>query len=90
MPGGNNNRYTFVAGSARFIAINTEVYYISEGGGPKQVNEQIDWLRDVLEKANSPIERETRPWIILMGHRPLYCSNGRLGRCPGGSTWVID
>ena len=25
-----------------------------------------------LEKANK--NREERPWLVVMGHRPLYCS----------------
>lgn len=28
-----------------------------------------------LKEANKPENREKRPWIITMGHRPMYCSN---------------
>ena len=34
-----------------------------------------------LQKANK--NRAARPWIITMGHRPMYCSNADLDDC----TW---
>ena len=33
---------------------------------------QLSWLQAELTKAAS--NRSTRPWVILMGHKPLYCS----------------
>lgn len=33
---------------------------------------QFSWLRSELSKATA--NRATRPWVILMGHKPLYCS----------------
>lgn len=34
---------------------------------------QIDWLAQDLQAANS--NRSSVPWLITMGHRPIYCSN---------------
>lgn len=38
-------------------------------------------LNPSLQKANK--NRAVRPWIITMGHRPMYCSNADLDDC----TW---
>ena len=37
-------------------------------GAPQRV-----WLENDLAQANT--ERDVRPWIILFGHRPFYCSS---------------
>jgi len=29
----------------------------------------------VMKKANEPENRARQPWIITMGHKPMYCSN---------------
>ena len=28
-----------------------------------------------LQEANKPENRSKRPWIIVIGHKPMYCSN---------------
>ena len=28
-----------------------------------------------FQEANHPANRTVRPWIITLGHRPMYCSN---------------
>jgi len=33
---------------------------------------QYQWLENDLIQANS--DRDVRPWIVLFGHRPMYCS----------------
>ncbi|ORY96948.1 Metallo-dependent phosphatase-like protein [Syncephalastrum racemosum] len=37
------------------------------------------WLRQDLARANA--NRAERPWIIVMGHRPLYCSSNDKAAC---------
>lgn len=88
MPGDSNDMYTFTVGPILFITISTEFYYYLEGGGAKKVAEQREWLDNVLTEANQPENRAKHPWIIVLGHRPFYCSSSRFGRCPGGTTWV--
>jgi len=37
-------------------------------GGPQRI-----WLENDLAQAN--LERDVRPWVVLYGHRPMYCSS---------------
>ncbi|VDK69104.1 unnamed protein product [Litomosoides sigmodontis] len=62
----------FDLGAAHFIAISTEFYYFTEYGSV-QIANQWKWLVDDLKQASE--NRDKYPWIITMGHRPMYCSN---------------
>ena len=35
---------------------------------------KVEFVKADLAQANK--NRDVRPWIITMGHRPMYCSNG--------------
>lgn len=75
MPGSENGlMYSFNMGPAHFITISTEFYYFLNYGF-KQIVKQYDWLINDLKEANLPENRLTRPWIIIGGHRPMYCSD---------------
>lgn len=69
----NNHFYSFDVGPAHIIAFSTEFYYFYEYGWT-QIVRQYEWLENDLKKANLPENRAQRPWIITMGHRPMYCS----------------
>ena len=56
------------------ISYSTEVYFTN---GP--VAEQLEWLKQDLAKANA--NRDKQPWVIALGHRPMYCSNIDLHDC---------
>ena len=36
------------------------------------VNDQREWLIRDLDQANK--NRHNVPWVVVFGHRPLYCS----------------
>ena len=59
-------------GKLHLLSINTEAYYPFEYGTPQQTQLQFDWLEQDLMKANE--NRDKAPWIVVIGHRPMYCS----------------
>ncbi|KAH8321080.1 hypothetical protein KR074_008757 [Drosophila pseudoananassae] len=86
MPGGTENMfYSFDLGPVHFIGISTEAYYFLNYG-VKTLVFQYEWLRQDLAKANLPENRRERPWIVLYGHRPMYCSNENDNDCTHSET----
>ncbi|OMJ75606.1 hypothetical protein SteCoe_25225 [Stentor coeruleus] len=74
MPLNNANQgtgyfYSFDMGPAHFIMMNTEAYFYYSN--ITQVT-QMNWLIEDLNQAN--MNRELRPWVIVLSHHPLYCS----------------
>lgn len=81
MPGNTESLwYSFNMGPIHFISLNTEVYYFLNYG-LKSLVSQYEWLENDLIEANLPENRLRRPWIVVMGHRPMYCSNDGDGDC---------
>ncbi|XP_063167808.1 acid phosphatase type 7 [Candoia aspera] len=72
--------YSWDVGPAHLIAFSTEVYFYLEYG-EQLVAKQFQWLERDLQEANQPVRRGERPWIITMGHRPMYCSNNDRDDC---------
>lgn len=70
----DNMFYSFDIGPVHFIAVSTEFYFFLEYG-LKQIVNQYQWLERDLKEANKAENRAQRPWIVLFGHRPMYCSN---------------
>mmetsp|Transcript_43326 Transcript_43326/g.102951 ORF Transcript_43326/g.102951 Transcript_43326/m.102951 type:complete len:460 (-) Transcript_43326:6-1385(-) len=67
--------YSFNAGLVHFVAISTEVFFIDS---PELMARQLAWLEGDLARANA--DRSAHPWIVVFGHRPLYCS-AKLKNC---------
>lgn len=79
MPGNNANLfYSFDLGPAHFIGISNEFYFFTEFGW-EQIPNQFAWLEKDLKKANA--NRKKVPWIITMGHRPMYCVSADSDDC---------
>uniref|UniRef100_A0A914XYM1 Purple acid phosphatase n=1 Tax=Panagrolaimus superbus TaxID=310955 RepID=A0A914XYM1_9BILA len=73
MPDSDHNLfYSFDIGPAHFIGFSTEFYFWTNYGWD-QIKNQWNWLIKDLEKASK--NRENVPWIVTMGHRPMYCSD---------------
>ncbi|KAK3085918.1 hypothetical protein FSP39_010591 [Pinctada imbricata] len=62
--------FSYNIGLVHFISFSTEVYFVHN---QNQVCTQYDWLLQDLTEANR--NRDKQPWIVAMGHRPMYCSN---------------
>ncbi|KAJ2944066.1 hypothetical protein O0L34_g8405 [Tuta absoluta] len=77
--GNENMFYSFNIGLAHFIMVNTEVYHIEapeeQSTKKSQFLTHYNWLVQDLEKATKKENREKYPWIIMVGHRPMYCSS---------------
>lgn len=67
----NNHYWTYKIGPVRLIAINTDFwkYFLY---GKAQVYYQFKWLEEQLIDANKPENRKNQPWVIVMGHHPMY------------------
>jgi hypothetical protein len=70
----NNHYYSFNYGPAHIISYSTEFYFFIWYGW-HQIKYQYEWLEKDLIEATKPENRAKHPWIIVMGHRPMYCSN---------------
>ncbi|KPM08263.1 iron/zinc purple acid phosphatase-like protein 1 [Sarcoptes scabiei] len=66
----NNHFHSWNIGPAHIIMFSTEFYYYTEYGWD-QIRIQYEWLERDLKEAQK--NRKKYPWIITMGHRPLYC-----------------
>lgn len=60
--------YSVNIGKVHFICISTEVFFTNK----MNIQKIMDWLVQDLEEANT--RRQKYPWIVVMAHRPLYCS----------------
>ncbi|XP_013386031.1 acid phosphatase type 7 [Lingula anatina] len=60
--------YSINIGQAHFVFYSTTLYQ----SNPEVAKIQNDWLFKDLSQANK--ERTLRPWIVVLGHKPLYCS----------------
>ncbi|PNF29564.1 Acid phosphatase type 7 [Cryptotermes secundus] len=88
MPGNSEGLwYSFNMGPVHFISVSTEVYYFLEYG-LKLVTKQYAWLEQDLQEATSPENRSVRPWIVMYGHRPMYCSNTGDDDCTHYGTYT--
>lgn len=64
----DNLWYSIDIGPIHFVLYSTEVFFYDESN----IDKMLLWLKTDLDKANT--QRSATPWIIAMGHRPMYCS----------------
>ena len=83
----DNSHYTFSLGPALFVGISTEVYFEREMSDLGSAQIQYDWLQRVLTDANRPENRLRHPWIIVFGHRPIYCTT--FSECYEGLSFAV-
>eukprot|EP01006_Ploeotia_vitrea_P060228 TRINITY_DN75531_c0_g1_i1.p1 TRINITY_DN75531_c0_g1~~TRINITY_DN75531_c0_g1_i1.p1 ORF type:complete len:491 (-),score=280.17 TRINITY_DN75531_c0_g1_i1:250-1722(-) len=66
-------------GRVHWVSISTEAYFFNES--LPTLAPMWQWLQDDLATANLPENRAKQPWIIVYGHRPMYCSNADADDC---------
>jgi hypothetical protein len=65
---GNPYWYAVDAGHARIITYSTD-------SDLTESSPQRQWLKTELEAANTPAARAVHPWVLLMGHKPMYTAS---------------
>ncbi|KAF1790933.1 Nucleophile aminohydrolase [Phytophthora cactorum] len=66
--------YSFDVGLVHFTVISTEIYFKKTFDVDGDViARQEAWLEQDLAKANA--NREQTPWLVVIGHRPMYCTS---------------
>ncbi len=78
--GSENMFYSFDVGPVHFVSVSTEFYYYLNYG-LQMVERQFRWVREDLRRANLPENRARRPWVVVVGHRPMYCSTSIVKDC---------
>ena len=67
-------------GPVHLVSYNTEVYFWPALYGVASAAAQHAWLERDLAAADA--NRAAVPWVVVMGHRPMYCvATGADGKC---------
>lgn len=72
----NNFYWSIDIGPIHFVAFTTEFYFYFAKYGKQQLSNQYKWLENDLRN----VDRGKTPWVIVVGHRPMYCTTNPL-RC---------
>mmetsp|Transcript_20696 Transcript_20696/g.57445 ORF Transcript_20696/g.57445 Transcript_20696/m.57445 type:complete len:389 (-) Transcript_20696:198-1364(-) len=82
MPMGNPEDawYSWDIGRVHFVSVASEPFVMASQSSDfaQLAKDQLLWLAKDLGQANR--NRRKRPWVVVYGHRPLYCSNKGPGR----------
>lgn len=78
----NNLWHSFSYGGVQVVAFSTEHNHSID-------SPQVTWLRSELEMATTPERRRLAPWIIVMAHKPMYCSTDDFYDCHIGGPMKI-
>lgn len=74
MPGweaSENLYYSFDIGLVHVVMYNTEVFFWPEYFGQSHMKSMFEWMVNDLKAANA--RRSVVPWVVVVGHRPMYC-----------------
>jgi len=66
---GSSRWYSFDHGPGHFVIIDTDAWGFDEVA--YILDEQYNWLAKDLEA----VDRKITPFVVLLGHRPMYCSS---------------
>lgn len=65
--------YSFDIGLVHVVMYNTEVFFWPDSFGQSHMKRMFEWMKKDLEAANA--RRNIVPWIVVVGHRPMYCQH---------------
>jgi len=70
--------YSWDQGLVHFVALNTDSWiWLDKPAAASQAIPQLLFLQNDLKD----VDRDLTPWIIVIGHRPIYCSSTDTSRC---------
>ena len=61
--------YTFTVGFVRFLAIHTEAFFAEQW----MLYDMLQYINSILNRSED--DKSRYPWLIVFGHRPMYCSS---------------
>ena len=79
----NSLYFSWDHGLVHYVAISTELWFGVTDNSTTLLT-FLDWVKKDLEAANN--NRENVPWILMHGHRSIYCSCD--GDCDGNAALV--
>ncbi|KAF0696329.1 Aste57867_12888 [Aphanomyces stellatus] len=82
----NNWFYSYNVGLVHFVVLCTEMYFKPNEMEPDLAARQQAWLDRDLVAANE--NRTAAPWVIVIGHRPLYCTSD--AQCDANAAVLRD
>ena len=63
--------FSYDYGFAHFLHFTTEFYYYPQFVSENRIADQFEFIKNDLKNAQE--NRKNVPWIIVTGHRPMYC-----------------
>jgi len=75
----NNHWFSYNVGLVHYVMMSTEAYFFYNGAAT-----QFKWLEADL----SAVDRKVTPWVVVSGHRSIYCSCD--GDCDSAATTVRE
>jgi len=70
-----NHYYSFAIGNIHFVSFNLD--FLLTNTDPALRQYMLDWLDQDLQSVN----RQEKPWIVAVTHRPFYCSFKKSDDC---------
>lgn len=75
--------YTFTVGFVRYVSINTEYFFNNK----EYLNHMIYFITEQFDRPWTDILKY--PWLVVYGHRPMYCESEFKSQACGGQSDVI-
>ena len=85
----NNHYYSYNIGPVHFVSLDWDFFTLNPQDNI-QTN-MLNWLQNDLKNADSNRENGL-PWLVVVNHRPLFCSSPGNADCLNNSQiyWQFD